>query len=114
LVRVTLAMIITLQLSCVFGLRDITNGQIEGQVVASGPVADARVQVWRLDDDGQRLDLVGETTTDATGTWSVDIDWIAGPLAIEASGGTFAEPWAPEQGITIDPAGAPLRAVIME
>jgi hypothetical protein len=55
-----------------------TNGEISGTVVAFGPVANATVRVYRLDEDGTRAGIYKETRTDAFGKFFMGIGQFPG------------------------------------
>lgn len=82
-----------------------TYGRIDGFVVVAGPVYDARVEVFKLDERGTR-DLVPafSTRTDAYGRYSINIGTFPGvteengywPILVTAQGGEARVPGADE------------------
>lgn len=48
-----------------------TSGSVSGTVVAFGPVFNARVRVYRIEEDGTRIGIYEETRTDAFGNYSI-------------------------------------------
>jgi len=63
-------------------------------VVTKGPVREANVYVYQLDESGQKVEpaVAGPIQTDATGRWSADIPTsVARPLLVEAQGGTYED-----------------------
>ncbi|MBT8144361.1 MAG: hypothetical protein KJO55_06650, partial [Gammaproteobacteria bacterium] len=74
---------------------------ISGQV-AKGPLAGALVEVYAIDDRGQSAGpQLAQTTTDASGQWSVAVFAPDQPLLVRASGGRYVDEADPQP----DPAG---------
>jgi len=84
--------------------------ELTGVVWCGGPLAGARVQVWQLvSRDGRRGALLGETTSDAGGGFTVRVDCLhTCELAVE--GGTYAE----VAGGPARPLTSPLRGVVLD
>jgi hypothetical protein len=62
---------------------------LSGQAM-KGPVADANVLVYALNEDGSRGTLLAQTTTDAKGLYSVPMS-AEGPVAVVVRGGSYKD-----------------------
>lgn len=63
---------------------------ISGQVI-DGPIANAKIRVYALNSDGSTGGLLGQTTTDGSGKFSVNTGSYSGNSLVEASGGTYTD-----------------------
>jgi len=78
-------------------------------VASKGMIADGTVNVYAITNDGQKGDLLGTTTTDSDGNYTLKIDYdYDGPVLVEVSGGTYVDE---ATGQTVDLDGT-LRAAL--
>jgi hypothetical protein len=63
---------------------------ISGQAV-DGPIAGAQVSVYALNPDGSTGSLLGSTTTDGNGNYSVNIGSYSGNILAVVAGGTYTD-----------------------
>lgn len=80
-------------------------------VASKGPLNMASIRVHAVNTNGSIGSLLGSTTTDESGNYSVTISSHTGPVVVSASGGTYINE-ATGQTSTI-PAEAPLRAAVV-
>jgi hypothetical protein len=98
-------------MSCSGEREPLSDGIIDGHVIASTPVSGAQVTVWQLTPEGERFELMGEATTNENGYFSTHVGQAFQGILIEAIGGTTFEPWAPDLAIPLE---LELRAVLTD
>lgn len=90
---------------------DSADSTVIAGVASKGPLNMASIRVHAVNTNGSIGSLLGSTTTDEQGNYSVTISSHTGPVVISASGGTYIDE-ATGQTSTI-PAEAPLRAAVV-
>lgn len=90
---------------------DSADSTVIAGVASKGPLNNASIRVHAVNTNGSIGSLLGSTTTDEQGNYSVTINSHTGPVVISASGGTYIDE-ATGQTSTI-PAEAPLRAAVV-
>jgi len=67
--------------------------ELTGNVI-KGPLVGATVNFYALNEDGTQGPLLGSTTTDARGSYTVNLNpGPTGPFLAEASGGSYVDEW---------------------
>lgn len=81
-----------------------------GGGVVKGPVAGATINVFAVDNDGQKTgDPIGTATSDGNGTYTIELTNYTGVFIVEATGGSYVDE-ATGTSKTI-PEASPMRAV---
>ena len=70
---------------------DTITGLMISGLASKGLISGGTVNVYEVNDDGQKGDLLGSTTTDSAGAYSLDIGDYDGPVLVEVTGGTYID-----------------------
>lgn len=93
---VAIALFSALVMGCTKKETSMTGGPPAGEATLRGaallgPVAGATVTVYALLADGTRGAVLGTTTTDAAGNYSLKITYVGGPVEVVITGGTYVD-----------------------